>query len=74
MKPSQKIIERAIDRLKPYHLKVSILDIEILNYLDEQYEQNKPCEHKNLETRLPQTGDVRIYDICKDCHAIGIFG
>ncbi len=42
----------------------SNLPLAIIYYLDEQYEKNKPCEHKDLE-------DFRGMEACKDCGAVG---
>lgn len=39
----------------------------IIQYLDEQHEQNKPCEHKNILTHSEG------YDICQDCNLVGMF-
>lgn len=46
MKPSERIRNVAIKRLKPYTLKVSILEQEILNFLDEQHEEHQKAVEK----------------------------
>jgi len=40
----------------------------LIQYLDEEYEKNKPCEHKNTE---PFCHEGMI--TCKDCRSVGLF-
>lgn len=54
-KPSKRIKEIVREKLG-YEELTTELEI-IAQYLDEQYEKNKPCEHKNI------TDDL----VCEDC-------
>jgi len=38
----------------------------VIAYLDEQYEQQKPCEHKNTKVFLDENNDFKGKE-CKDC-------
>lgn len=76
MKPSQKIAEHfdrilrerpgAVDLIhkdKHHQWKVEIAAIK--DYLDEEYEKNRPCEHKS-SYRVDGLGEV-YYNVCDDC-------
>lgn len=67
MKPSERIKEAF--KAKPNELCSDSVYLsrafdEIGKILDEVYQQNKPCEHKNIE-------DFRGLDACKDCGVVG---
>lgn len=65
---TQDLIMKPSDRIKEILQSKSIygsLNEAIVQYLDEQYEKQKPCEHKNKNW-------VSMIDafICKDCKNI----
>lgn len=63
MKPSERIKEIYDSFEEDKHIGVKH-HFAIIQYLDEQYEQNKPCQHKNIE-------DFKGLDSCKDCGVVG---
>lgn len=64
-KPSERIYQIARERgLSKQFPAWNDTDI-ILQYLDEEYEKNKPCEHKDSYT-VDSTSDV-YYNVCNDC-------
>ncbi len=57
MKPSERIYQ--------IHRELGTITA-IIQYLDEEYEKNKPCEHKSYQV-LPSGNNV-----CMDCDVIFI--
>lgn len=71
MKPSQRIREIHLELEKSYNDPITKLmgfddtfHRAVLNFLDEEYERNKPCEHKSAY-QVDQN-DV-YYNVCNDC-------
>lgn len=75
MKPSEKIkqlveeklaeIRKKFDRYAPHPGMGSYYEMAIMKYLDEEYEKNQPCTHKNAY-QVEGIGDV-YYNVCNDC-------
>jgi len=63
MKPSKRIEQIAYGLNNDYG--VSELLFAIKRYLDEEWEKNKPCQHKSSYT-VDSTSDV-YYNVCNDC-------
>ncbi len=68
MKPSSRIETLRWENQKenPSGDPIYWISRAIIQYLDEEYERNKPCEH--LETE-----EIRGMDSCKKCGAMGVF-
>lgn len=70
MKPSERI-NRIFADLKNKNRKRKLIEEKelfiqsILNYLDEEYDKNKPCEHKS-SYQVEGFNDV-YYNVCNDC-------
>lgn len=69
MKPSERIKEifYELNTKNDFGFEKNIID-SIIQYLDEEYEKNKPCEHKNTHDSADG-----LYDVCKDCGVVGFF-
>lgn len=68
MKPSTRIKE-IYDKLfleKGIWVDIDLHSQAVVQYLDEQHEKNKPCEHTDSYQVDPQTGDV-FYNVCNKC-------
>ncbi len=62
MKPSEKI-KKIIE--EKYKTSIKSRQIcAILEYLDEEHEKNKPCEHKNS---YQEESPLHAYNVCNDC-------
>lgn len=68
MKPSERIEEWRVffKNNRPNETALENTLSAIVTYLDEQYEQQKPCEHKNTE-------DIHGIKHCLDCRLLGNF-
>lgn len=74
MKPSERIkklikekqseIDQQSNQLEAY---LTVVIGGILDYLDEEYEKNKPCEHKSAYQVESMNGDEVYYNVCNDC-------
>lgn len=67
MKPSLKIeeIRRAMSDKSGITVELAHIIPAIIQYLDEEYERNKPCEHKTTEIR--EDGYGRKFKKCMVC-------
>ncbi len=69
MKPSERIKEILEDFAKNrnyYPNDASVFSQAIIDYLDEEAEKNKPCEHKETE-------DYKGAKYCLNCNLVGNF-
>lgn len=72
MKPSD-IIQELYDRYRDKGNTSQDASINaIIQYLDEQYEQNKPCEHKSAYQVESTVGDDVYYNVCNGCGVLFI--
>ncbi len=66
MKPSERIKEIYDSFKNGEHLGVEHAHA-IIKYLDEEYEKNKPCEHKDSYRVDSIMQDDVYYNVCNDC-------
>lgn len=66
MKPSQRIQEIFNEMAKKTLYPKSSELPAILQYLDEKYEKNKPCEHSNTTLEIENHAWLE----CRDCHVL----
>ena len=65
MKPSDKILKLVRKKFGDVASDYEYI-CGIMAYLDEEYEKNKPCEHKSAYQVDSSLGDV-YYNVCNDC-------
>lgn len=65
MKPSDRLKELFIQDKKenPQNNSIASSLNALVNYLDEEYERNKPCEHEETEAH-------GFYKVCKKCNCL----
>lgn len=65
-KPSERIYEIQKNNQKEWPNDPRPSISAIIQFLDEEYEKNKPCKHKDSYQVDSQIGDV-YYNVCNDC-------